>query len=198
MDALIEDISRNCNRQEESNETEDADDIDESLSDTTYRGLSQLSIAYKEKCVDKRVSRCFEKACKSKSWCESIDGEYNALVKHGTCEVIPLESGMDPIQYTWDFRLKKSPGTSVQMIYKARCCFCGDKEKAYRYLDPEAIYVKVARHQTFRIHLSKVAAKYLILEGADISKTYLYGDLESPVIMQLPMTQAVPLRNPAI
>lgn len=76
---------------------------------------------------------------------------------------------MQPVPFTWDFRIKENPGTEVPVLFKARCCLRGDKQVAYRDFDPETLYATVLRHETIRILLTKVAAQDLLLEGVDIA-----------------------------
>lgn len=71
---------------------------------------------------------------------------------------------------------------------------CGDKQLAYRDFDPDELYAPVAKHETLRIILAKVAAQDLFVEGADVSNTYLHGDLDTPVIMEQP-TDSTGIQN---
>lgn len=90
------------------------------------------------------------------------------------------------LPYTWNFRLKESPGQYIDVLHKARCCLRGDKQRPFFDLDPYVVYAPVARHETIRLLIAKVAAQNLILEGADVSNAYLYGDLDEPVFMKQP------------
>lgn len=62
----------------------------------------------------------------------------------------------------------------------------GDKQEPYCDFDPDDLYAPVARHETIRMLLAKVAAQGLILEAADVANAYLYGDLSKPVTMEQP------------
>ena len=72
----------------------------------------------------------------------------------------------------------------------------GDKQEAYRDYDPEHVHAPVARHETIRMLLAKVAATDLCLEGLDIANAYLYGDMDIPVLMQQPTDSTGILERP--
>lgn len=93
---------------------------------------------------------------------------------------------MDPLQFTWDFNVKETPGISVPILPKAHFFLLGDRQKAFRDLDPSSLYAQVSRNETIRTLLAKFSAQYLLLKGADISNAYLHGDLETPVLMHQP------------
>lgn len=142
--------------------------------------------ALKSKRTDHRIPINFSEACYNKSCAAEIDREYDALVNRGTWKLIPLENGMKPVPFLWDFKIKEAPGTSTPLLHKARCCLRGDKKQPYLDFDPKMLYAPVARHKTIRMLLAKFAAQDLFLQVADISNDYLYGDLDKPVIMSQP------------
>ncbi len=71
-------------------------------------------------------------------------------------------------------------------IEKARCCLRGDRQLAYADYDPLNVYAPVASHDSIRLLLSMAANQDLLLEGADVSNAYLYGDLDVPIFIEQP------------
>ena len=74
----------------------------------------------------------------------------------------------------------------TQFLHKARCCIRGDKQQANIDFDPSNVYAPVASHEAIRILLAFAAGEGLILEGADISDAYLYGNIDVPIVMLQP------------
>lgn len=81
-------------------------------------------------------------------------------------EIVPLEQLMQPVPYTWDFRIRETPGTDAPVLLKAYCCLRGDKQVACRDFDPEILYAPVVRQETISMLLAKVAAQDFIPKGA--------------------------------
>lgn len=139
----------------------------------------------------------FSEACTIPKWAEAIDREFNALEERNTWTYIPYAASMSPLPYIWDFRIKDTFG-AYGLIYKARCCLRGDKQVAYRDFDPENLYAPVARHESIRMLLALVAAQNLVLEGADVSNAYLYGDIDTPIIMHQPTDSTGRQKHPGM
>lgn len=47
-------------------------------------------------------------------------------------------------------------------------------------------YAPVARQETIRMFLTFAAEQDLMIEGADVSNAYLYGALDTPIVMEQP------------
>lgn len=62
-----------------------------------------------------------------------------------------------------------------------------DKQLAYRDFDQGELCGPVSMHETIRMLLANVAARDLLVDGADVLNAYLYGDCN--------ITTCVPLGN---
>lgn len=104
----------------------------------------------KKTAADPSVPSSFSEACKDPSWRESIDREYNALVKRKCWRLIPRTSQMRPVPYTWAFRIKPLDAKGTKFLKKSRCCLRGDKQKPFIDFNPEEVYAPVASHEALR------------------------------------------------
>lgn len=119
----------------------------------------QQSMALKTK--DDRIPQSFSEACKIPAWANAIDREYDALVERGTWKYLDRTPDMDPLPFTCNFRVKDT-SSGDRMLYKARCCLCGNLQKTYRDFNLDALYAPVVRHESIRVFLAKVAAQNLL------------------------------------
>lgn len=189
MSSILEGIARQRELTEMEYEPAAADEAKEQMMRCMYTMSTHESSrvhTFKTKARDPRVPTNFKAACRHPHWAAAIDREYDALVRRQTRKVIPLEKGMTPLPFTWNFRIKEDAGDNVPLLYNARCCLRGDKQIPFDDLDPNTLYAPVVRHETIRMLLAEANAQDLIVEGADVDNAYLYGKLETPFIMELP------------
>ena len=99
-----------------------------------------------------------------------------------TWEYVQQTPNMKLVAFTWVFCLKPLEKDGKTFLHKARCLIRGDKQKAYIDFDPHNVYAPVACNEAIRILLAYSSAKNLLIEGADISKSYLYGELDIPIV----------------
>lgn len=142
-----------------------------------------MEIISKRPC--ERLPYSFEGACQHQMWAEAIDREYNALNDCGTWKYIKQTPEMDPLPFKWTLKIKDA-STKTSTLYKARCCLCGNHQKAIRDFDHTNIYAPVVKHETIRMFLARVAAQPVELEGANIDNAYVYEQLEKLIIMKQP------------
>lgn len=90
---------------------------------------------------------------------------------------------MQVVPQTWVFRLKPLENVGVSFLHKARCVVRGDKQETFIDFNPDEICAPVASHEAIRLILAYAASENLLLEGADISNAYLYGNLDVPIYM---------------
>ena len=138
------------------------------------------------KLFDIRLPRSFNDAVKDPACCDAIDREYNALVARNVWRYVPRTSSMQPLPYTWVFRLKPLNASGSECLHKARCVVRGDFQDPYYDFDPTSTYAPVASHESIRLLLGLAAHEHLIVEGGDVSNAYLYGKIDFPVIMEQP------------
>lgn len=182
--SLTADISRRWEC-DESNQIESNESTEESLTRCFFNHFSQTPTAFKSKQKDERTPHTFSEAWQHPMLVEAVDREFNALVERGIWTSVKQTPEMDPFPFTWTCRIKDA-STISGILYKARCCLCGNYQKAFRDCDPANIYAPVVRHETIRLFFTKVAAQYLKVEGADVDNAYLYGDLDKPISMKQP------------
>lgn len=178
MPSLLHHISQQRELDEVQQKEKEAYDKEEALQQCFYVAGSH-SVILKSKVHDKRIPVCFDDARRIPDWAEAINREFDALISRGTWEYVDRRPNMYVLSYNWNFRIKESPGEYVDILHKARCCLRGDRQRPYLDFDPYEVYAPVARHETIRLLLAKVAAQNLILdpgalEGADVSNEYLY------------------------
>lgn len=152
---------------------------------------------------DPLAPKHFSQARKDPNWAAAIDRELNSLKRRHTWNYIKPMPNQNPVPFTWNFRLKESPGDKAQIVYKARCCLRGDKQRPYVDYDPANKYAPVVRHKSIRMLLSITESYNLLLEGADsapsksrpyryafstsdVDNACLYGDIGKPIIMEQP------------
>lgn len=194
FETLTSDIARQ-RQLEEDMKADNDESAEDTLSQCFFTHYCHRSVAFKTKIKDYRLPRSFREACEIPSWAEAIDREYNALVDRGTWTYIDQTPDMDPLPFTWNFRVKDvSVGNGL--LCKARCCLCGNLQQAFRDFDPENLYAPVVRHETIGMFLAKVVAQQLQVEGADGDNSYLYGDMDKPIIMKQPTDSSGKPRYP--
>ena len=94
--------------------------------------------------------------------------------------------GITPVPFTWEFKLKPLDTQGKTFLENARCCMRGDRQLAYVDYDPTNFFASVASHDSIRILLSIAASENIVLREVDVSNSYLYGDMDFPIIMQQP------------
>lgn len=90
---------------------------------------------------------------------------------------------MKPITFTWIFHMKPLDAEGKKFKKNARCRLRSDRQLAYVDYDPINVYASVASHESIRMLFSLAANEELLMEGADISNAYLFGELDVPIIM---------------
>lgn len=191
---LVDEISKQ--RLEEESQGVAETEAEDTLSSCYFIHYCQTPTSLKAKTRDIRIPKSFDSARIIPFWAEAIDREYNALLERQTWTYIRRTSDMKPIPFIWDLRIKDTVGSDVSVLYKARCCIRGDKQVAYRDFDPENLYAPVVRHETIRMFIAKAAAQNLILEAADVSNAYLYGDVDRDILMEQPTDSSGKLARP--
>lgn len=118
-------------------------------------------------------------------WAEEIARAFNASMECGILSYRNHSLEMDPVAFNWTFRAKDA-STFNGILWKALCYLCGNRELLFRDFDPKTLYAPMVQHKTVCIFLADVAARKLIVLGANIVNDYLYGDMDRPIIMKQP------------
>ncbi len=91
---------------------------------------------------------------------------------------------MQPVRFTWVFKLKPCDAEGKNFIEKARCCVRGDCPLFYVDYDTSNIYAPASPHDSIHMLFALAASDESYLEGAYVSNAYLYEDLDFPIIME--------------
>lgn len=153
------------------------------LASALINSKEQLCLAARKNKFDYTVPSSFSEACQYPGWFEAIDWVYNALMSRNTWTYVLPKPGVKPVPYTWVFKQKPLDAQGKKFLQKARCCLIVDQQ--LEYIDYN-LYAPVASHYAIRLLICIAASEGLVLEGADVSNAYLYGDIDLPIIMCQP------------
>lgn len=128
----------------------------------------------------------FNAACNNKRWSEAIDRDFEALKRRRTWSYIKCTGDMQPVPFKWTYRAKKLDEKGEEFLFKARCVLRGDLQVPYEDFEPDKLYEPVGTHESFRMILSFYVRNIIVLEGADVSHTYLNSRLNKPILMEQP------------
>jgi len=186
VEALLDGIARQVAQEREENEALQGEAmLIKAFLSVRLNYPEAFSVSKKTR-SDPTLPRSFNEACRYPPWCAAIDREYNALVDRGTWTYVRRQSSMKPVPYTWVFKKKPLDAIGKLFMEKARCCLRGDRQLAHFDYDPSKTYAPVASHDAIRMLIAIAAGDNLIIEGADVSNAYLYGDMDIPIIMEQP------------
>ncbi len=138
------------------------------------RKIRQLS---KKKTIDRPVPSSLKEACEYNGLAAVIDREYNDLLRRNTLTYVEPHSDIKPVPCTWLFKQKPLDARGEHFLEKFRSCFLGYKQLAVVGKDPTNLYALVASHNSNRMILLVAISHNLLLEGAEVSDAYLYGDM---------------------
>ncbi len=96
---------------------------------STYTPFLECLVIKKK--FDANVPISFEEACQYPGCRKDFDRECNALIKKNTWTYVKLEPDMQPVLFTWVFKLKLCDAEGKKFIEKARCCVRGDRQLTY-------------------------------------------------------------------
>lgn len=108
------------------------------------------------------------------------------MIRRKPWTYIARTDGIKPVPLKWNFRTKQLDKHRNAFLYKARLVLRWDKKGEYVDCDPDEIYAPVATYKRISIMVLISASEYLILEGADVDNSYLYGKLGIPIIREQP------------
>ncbi|RVW17830.1 Retrovirus-related Pol polyprotein from transposon TNT 1-94 [Vitis vinifera] len=149
----------------------------------TYEGLSPSYRAFATSLDDTQVPNTIQEAFKISEWKKAVQDEIDALEKNRTWTITDLPVGKRPVGCKWIFTIKYKADGSVER-FKARLVARGFTQ-SYR-IDYQETFAPVAKLNTIRILLSLAVNQDWCLQQLDIKKTFLNGDLEKEVYMEIP------------
>ena len=104
------------------------------------------------------------------------------LVRNQTWDLVKLPAEKRVLQNKWVYRLKEEDGGKKR--YKARLVVKGFAQK--KGIEFDEIFSPVVKMTSIRTILSLVAVEDFHIEQLDVKTSFLHGDLEEEIYMQLP------------
>ena len=116
-------------------------------------------------------------------WREAMSTELNALMKHGTWDLVLPPSNCTPVGCKWVFRVKRHDDGSVDR-FKARLVAKGYDQRPG--IDYKETFSPVVKPTTIRTVLSIAVMKGWDLRQMDVNNAFLNGALTETVFMAQP------------
>jgi hypothetical protein len=123
------------------------------------------------------------KALTNPKWTQAVKEEMEALQKNETWTLVPLPKGKKTVGCKWVFSIKHKADGSIDR-YKARLVAKGYTQ-TYG-VDYQETFSAVAKLNSVRVLLSLAANLDWPLHQFDVKNTFLHGDLEEEVYMDVP------------
>ena len=129
------------------------------------------------------ILKTVSEALGSKEWKETMKVEMDALEKNITWDLVELSQGKKLVGCKWLFTMKYKADGSLER-YKARLVAKGYTQTyGIDYLET---FASVAKMNTIRILLSLATNRGWSLQQFDVKNTFLHGDLEEKIYMEVP------------
>lgn len=128
--------------------------------------------------------KSFKQSSTKQEWVQAMEEEMAALIRNRTWELVPKPTGVKPISCKWVYKVKRKVNGSIER-FKARLVARGFSQQIG--LNYEDKFSPVAKLTTIRVLLALAVSKGWTLWKMDVSKTFLYGDLDHVIHMEQPM-----------
>ena len=145
--------------------------------------MSDEAKVFMGKVSSEQVPRNIEEAILYEHWKIAVYDEMKALQNNNTWELTTLPDRKKPVGCKWVFTVKYKADGTVER-YKARLVAKGYTQ-TYG-IDYQETFSPVAKLNTIRILLSLAANLDWPLHQFDVKNTFLHGDLEEEVYMDIP------------
>jgi len=149
----------------------------------SYGSLSPANRAFVASIQSVTIPRDWKQAKQDPKWHEAMVEELRALEKNKTWELVKLPAGKKAISCKWVFTIKQNPEGKVER-YKARLVARGYSQ-TYG-IDYDETFAPVAKMGTVRTLISCAANFGWPLHQLDVKNTFLHGDLQEEVYMEIP------------
>jgi hypothetical protein len=124
-----------------------------------------------------------QEALQDPRWKDSMQAEFDALLKNKTWRLVPPSKGKNIIDCKWVFKIKRKSDGSIER-YKARLVAKGFKQ---RYgIDYEDTFSPVVKIATVILVLSVAVFRGWSLRQLDVQNAFLHGVLEEEIYMRQP------------
>ena len=117
------------------------------------------------------------------AWRVAMQIEYDAHIRNGTWELVPLPPGRRALPSRWVFKTKSTAAGTLDKL-KARFVCCGYAQRAG--VDYYHTYAPVARTSSLRLLLSLAASRSLRCRHLDVVSAFLQGAIDADVYVQQP------------
>lgn len=144
-----------------------------------------VEVLYLSTCLGVYEPKTFKQAMKcdeNVKWQSAMLEEMSCIERNQTWELVDLPRNKNVIGCRWVFKAK--PGLSHHHQYKARLVAQGFNQKFG--IDYDEIFAPVATDSSFRLLMSEVGVKNLIVKQFDIKSAFLNGRLEEEIYMKQP------------
>jgi hypothetical protein len=125
--------------------------------------------------------RSYREAMQRPDWQKYHDAaceEIQALLEHGTFELVQLPPGQKVIGSRWVFKVKRNADGSIER-YKGRVVAMGNHQRpGYNFTD---VFAPTPKWAALRAILATSALEDLELESIDISSAFLNGEIDAEV-----------------
>ena len=130
------------------------------------------------------VPETFEEAWAIPEWRESIEREWECLIKNETWRTPQMDAMIcNIVGCKWVFKIKRDQHGRI-VKYKSRLVAQGFTQKLG--LDYDETYAPVATKRSLRCFLAHAAKYELEMEQMDIETAFLSGDIDRPIFMKAP------------
>ena len=129
---------------------------------------------------------CYEDAIgdeHKEKWQRPMQDEMDSSHENYTYNLVKLPKGKRALRNKWVFRLKNGKDSSSPR-YKAQIIGKGFQQK--KGVDFDEIFAPVIKMTSIWTVLSIVARRNLEIEQLDVKTTFLHGELDEEMYMQLP------------
>jgi hypothetical protein len=134
----------------------------------------------------------YEEAIKSSGWAAAIQQEKNSIMANKTWTYCNLPSGVSPITAKWIFKTKYGPDAKPIKL-KAHLVARGFLQR--EGIDFDEVFAPVAKWNSIRLVIAMAASEGWDLLHLDVKTTFLYGELNEPVYMRIPLGFITPDNN---
>jgi hypothetical protein len=124
----------------------------------------------------------FEEVVSHDEWKESMQKEYDALIKNGTWKLVDPPFGTKPIGYRWVYKNKYKSNGSLDK-HKERLVVKGYAQKGINY---EETFAPTAKWAIIHALLALASHNRWKIHHMDVKTTFLNGDLKENVCMSQP------------
>nr|GEY26159.1 ribonuclease H-like domain-containing protein [Tanacetum cinerariifolium] len=122
-------------------------------------------------------------ALQNSYWRQAMLDEYNALIKNGTCILVPKPAGVSMVCSMWLFKHKFHANGTLSR-YKARLVANGSSQQ--QGIDVDETFSPVVKPATIHTILSLAVSRKWPIHQLNVKNAFLNGNLSETVYMHQP------------